>query len=770
MALWLAFPFILAYVAFRSLKNRAYLGTVGERFGFLPDCVLPPSAGSIWVHAVSVGEVISSVQLVGGLRRAVPGAMIFVSVGTLAGREIARQKLTGVADGVFYAPLDFLWVVRRVLRRLRPALVIVLETEIWPNLWREAKRSGAGLLILNGRISDRAMPKYEKFHWFFQPVLRQADRILAQTEVSRDRFIALGAQLESVVLGGNLKYDFDPTQAETPPAVANWVGENGAAGLVWVAASTMPPSGEGDVDEDEIVLNVYQRLSRDFPTLRLILVPRRPERFASAGASMEKRAIAYARRSTLPEGEAAPVLLLDSMGELAGVFRLADLVFVGGTLCRRGGHNILEPAFFGKPVIIGPHMENFPEIARDFLAAEACLSVNDEAGLEAALRRAIPSDAWRAQLGDRASQQALAKTGATSLAVETARQLYERSLPRPFRSWLLAALASLWRAGSKLKRARDLQRIQTLSIPVISVGGIGVGGVGKTPLVLRIARLLQQAGRQPAFLTRGYRRISQEACTVLAPGAKAGVEQTGDEAQLLVRSGLGPVAICADRACGGRALQSQFSPDLFLLDDGFQHARLARTADIVLIDTLDPFGGFDVIPAGRLREPIEALSRADAFVLTRCEPGRSYEGILAVLRQHKPSAPVFRAGLEPDGWIDAATGAEPAAGPPAGTGAAFCGLGNPASFWRTLSGLGLDPAFRTTFGDHHRYHPRDLRRLDEEARHHGATVLWTTEKDMMNLPPDWSSIELSFRLHVLRIRVALEDEPGFLGWLLATLK
>ena len=769
MALWLAFPFILAYVSFRSLKNRAYLGTVGARCGFLPDSLAPASPGSIWVHAVSVGEVVSSVHLVAGLRRAVPGAMIFVSVGTLAGREIARQKLVGVADGVFYAPLDFLWAVRRVLRRLRPALLIVLETEIWPNLWREAKRSGAGLLVLNGRISDQAMPKYENWRWFFLPVLRQADRILAQTKVSLDRFIALGARPESVALGGNLKYDFDPIQAVTPPAVTQWAGENGAAGLVWVAASTMPPSGEGDADEDEIVLNVYQRLARDFPKLRLILVPRRPERFASAAAAMDKRAIVFARRSTLPERAAASVLLLDSMGELAGVFRVADVVFVGGTLCRRGGHNILEPAFFGKPVIIGPHMENFPEIARDFLAAQACLSVSDEAALEAALRHAISDDAWRVKVGESARRQAVAKTGATPLAVETARQLYEHSLPRPFRSWLLAGLSSLWRAGSRLKRARDLKRIQTLSLPVISVGGIGVGGAGKTPCVLHFAALLQQAGRHPAFLTRGYRRISQETCTVLAAGGIATVEQTGDEAQLLLRSGLGPVAICADRATGGRALQSQFAADCFVLDDGFQHARLARTADIVLIDTLDPFGGFDVIPAGRLREPLESLSRAGAFVLTRCEPGRTYEGILAVLRQHNPSAPVFRAKLEPDGWIDAATGAEPTAGPES-RGAAFCGLGNPASFWRTLSGLGLEPAFRTTFGDHHRYHPRDLRRLDDEAQHHGVTVLWTTEKDMMNLPPDWSSNELSFRVHVLRVRVALEDEAGFLGWLLATLK
>ena len=151
-ALWLAFPFILAYVAFRCVKNRAYLGTLAERFGFLPDAIGTGAPGAVWVHAVSVGEVISSVALVAGLRAMLPGTKVFVSLSTLAGRELARQRLTGLADGVFFAPFDFAWPVRRVLRRLRPALLIVMETEIWPNLWREAKRHGAGLLVLNGRI------------------------------------------------------------------------------------------------------------------------------------------------------------------------------------------------------------------------------------------------------------------------------------------------------------------------------------------------------------------------------------------------------------------------------------------------------------------------------------------------------------------------------------------------------------------------------------------------------------------------------------------
>jgi tetraacyldisaccharide 4'-kinase len=763
VALLAAFPFILAYVAYRCAKNRVYLETLPERFGFLPDSYRQPAAGAIWLHAVSVGEIISSVQLVARLRATIPGGKVFVSVSTLAGRQIASQKLAGVADGIFYAPLDFVWVVRRVIRYLRPALVIVMETEIWPNLWRESKRSGAGLLVLNGRISDKAMPRYESWRWFFAPVLRLADRILAQTAISRDRYIALGAAPESVATGGNLKYDFDISRALPPEPVVQWV-EQEQPGLLWVAASTMPPARDGDADEDDIVLDIFLRLMRDFPCLRLILVPRRPERFPSAAAALEKRGIPYARRSQLPATAPSRVLLLDSMGELAGVFRLADVVFVGGTLCERGGHNILEPAFLGKPVIIGPHMENFPEIAADFRTAGACIPVEGEVDLEDALRRTISSDTLRADLGKRAREQALMKTGATELAVNEAGKLYELSLPHPFPSAFLSGLAVLWRAGSRWKRRRDLAAVQTLSRPVISVGGISAGGVGKTPLTLRLGEILRASGVEPAFLTRGYRRVSREACTVVPPGGPATVDSTGDEAQLLVRSRLGPVGICPLRSAAGEALLKQFTPDLFLLDDGFQHARLARQIDLVLIDTLDPFAGFEVIPAGRLREPIEALSRATAFVLMRCEEGRTYEGILGILRKHNPLAPVFRVRLEPAGWVDAASG-EPA-GTPQGRGGAFCGLGNPASFWKSLDHLGLDTAFRIAFPDHHRYHPRDLKRLWGEAKRAGATVLWTTEKDAMNLPPDGPHLSIM----ALRVRAKFENEAGFTAWLANRIK
>ena len=764
-ALWLAFPFILAYVAVRCARNRAYSKTLAERCGFLPARFSQSAAGAIWIHAVSVGEAIAAAPLAAGLRAVLPGTKIFVSVSTLAGREIADRRLAdaGLADGVFYAPFDYVWIVRRVLRRLRPAFVIVLETEIWPNLWRESRRAGAGLMVVNGRISDRAMPRYELLRWFFAGVLPWASRVLAQTEVSRERFARLGCA--RVVVGGNLKYDFDAARAVPPAPVAEWV-ERGRPGLVWVAASTMPPAADGDPDEDEVVIAAYQRLSRDFPSLRLILVPRRPERFATAAAALERAGLRYVRRSAMRDGETAPVLLLDSMGELAGVYRLADVVFVGGTFCRRGGHNMLEPAFFGKPVVIGPHMENFPEIVADFAAASACLSVAEPAALEPALRRLITEDQLRAELGAAAQQQAQAKTGATQRAVAEAKELYELALPRPFPSAILTALSWLWLAGGRIKRARDVAGEERLPRPVISIGGIGVGGAGKTPFALYLAELLRAHGQTPSFLTRGYGRISQERCTVVGPGEPAPAAKTGDEAQLLVRSALGAVGICKNRAQAGRAvLEAGHAPSVFVLDDGFQHARLKRDIDIVLIDTLDPFAGHAPIPAGRLREPLTALARADAFVLTRCRPHRTYAGILGTLERYAPGKPVFRSQLESGAW------ANPAAA--VGPGLAFCGLGNPASFWKQLEEMGLDVRAQVEFPDHHRYHPRDARRLAAQAREVGATVLWTTEKDAANFPGDWDQAARQAGLPpvcVLPVAVRMIDEREFANWVIARIR
>lgn len=759
-----AVPFILLYFLHRVIRDGRYLGRFGERLGFLPHRYKQTAAGAVWLHAVSVGEVLSSAVLLRRLRETFPMSPLFVSCTTLAGRAVAEEKLADLADGVFYAPVDYCSAVRRVLRTLRPSVLIVLETEIWPNLYREAKRAGCGLVIANGRISDRAAPRYLRFRWFFRQVLRWPDAILAQNEASRSRYLALGALPGRVTVGGNLKYDFDPGQTHIPGAVQSLL-DRLRPEAVWIAASTMPPADAGDVDEDDAVLGAFQELAAKHSGLLMILAPRRPERFHEAAAKLAQSGISYARRTRLetegPELRLPGVLLLDTIGELSGLFAAADVVFMGGTLARRGGHNILEPALFAKPVILGPHMENFPDIGADFSDAGACVRIRRPEELHAAVGALLKEDHYRACLGERARRLAEERRGTTTTAARQVAAAYSIAVPR-FRPVLpvfqvLWLLSMLWRLGGWVKRRIDLSRREKLGTPVVSVGNLSMGGSGKTPFVLWLADRLRVEGYRPAILTRGYRRHGPERETVLEAGAEAPVDLTGDEGQILLRSGVGPLGIGARRASVGRLLEERFQPDVFVMDDGFQHARLERDLDIVLVDAMDPLG--EVVPLGRLREPPGALARAGLFVVTRTERGLDYEGIRREIRGRNRKAPVFLSRVVPLWWEELGTGQRWRPGElPFSQVAAFCGLANPSSFWQTVLRLGYRPLRRWDVPDHHRYKVLELRRLVAQARSAGAEVLLTTEKDVVNLGAQGAAWAKPLRVFWLKIGLEVDDE------------
>jgi tetraacyldisaccharide 4'-kinase len=747
----LASPLIVVYLLLRGFKDRRYLRSLAERLGFLPRSYRQTGQAAIWLHAVSVGEVLAAAALVRELRARLIGAPLFISASTLAGKAAAQDKLGAVADGVFYAPIDYCFAVRRVLRTIRPRVVVVLETEIWPNLYREAKRACCGLIVVNGRISDRAMPRYRKLRRFFGSVLRLADAILVQSGLNRSRFLELGAPAEKVQLAGNLKYDFDP-RGQKPPAAILEFFERVKPAQVWIAASTMPPAASGDPDEDDAVIAAFRMLAASHPGLLLVLAPRKPERFDRVAEALARAGIPFTRRSEMKGGSAA--LLLDSIGELGSLFGLADVVFMGGTLARRGGHNPLEPAFFGKPVIVGPHMENFAEIASKFAAAGALVTIGGAAELAGAVRGLLEDAPRRERIGAAARAAAESERGATARAAGEIERLYAASLPRhrPALPVLIALwpLSRLWLAGGAIKRWLDTLRQSRLETPVISVGGLAVGGTGKTPLVLWLAERLKERGIQPAILTRGYRRRAAERNTVISPGERAPAERTGDEAQMYVRAGIGPLGIGADRAAVGRLIEERFAPQVFLLDDGFQHGRLARSFDIVVLDALDPFGGGAPIPLGRLRESLAALSRADAVVVTRTAPGESIAAIQALVRKYNAKAPVFRSRVVAREWHGAASL------PPRV--AAFCGLGNPDSFWSTLRELGVAPVSRRAFGDHHRYTRQELAGIAAEARAAGAEALVTTEKDAANLGAGWQ--EAVNGMAVLWLEIGIEIDQA----------
>lgn len=728
---WLALPGLLAYLGLRIVRDRRYLSGLTERFGFLPRHFARSSPGAIWLHAVSVGEVMSAIALLRRLRETLPEAPLYVSVSTLAGRAMAEQKLAGLADGVFYVPLDYCFAVRRVLRGLKPSVVAVMETEIWPNLWREAVRGGARLVVVNGRISDRALPRYRRFAWFFRAPLALPHDLLAQDTIAEGRYRALGAAHARAA--GNLKFDFDPAAVRIAPDLQAFLDAHGASPVV-LAASTMPPACEGDVDEDELILDVYRELAPKHPGMLLILVPRRPERFGVAAARLASAGIPHVRRSALAPLEKPGVLLLDTIGELSALFAAADAVFVGGSAAARGGHNMLEPAAFGCAIVTGPNNQNFQAIADEFVARGAMRIATSET-LAQVLDELLTAEPARRMLGKRALELAQARRGATERAVEALARQYDAALPRPRRAWpvrmLLAPLTWAWRAGIAADRAWKSFQLDFAPVPVISIGNLAMGGTGKTPLTLWLCREAARRGLFPAVLLRGYKRRGGEALGLL-PGDRAKAAATGEEAQLLLRAGAGAVGVAARRMDAFHLIAARRQPDLVLLDDGFQHWRMRREFDIVLIDALDPFRG-GVFPLGRLREPPAALRRADLIVVTRARPGRRYPALLGEIRRHNPHAPVAFARMR------ACVPELPRA--PIG---AFCGLGQPEAFRVSLAEAGVKLVFFESFPDHHKYTQAELAALSARA-----DFLLTTEKDLFNLPgtpPNIAAVPLELEI------------------------
>jgi 3-deoxy-D-manno-octulosonic-acid transferase len=328
----------LPWWAIQMLRLGKYRLGLAERLGFVPARLNDAKPGSIWVHAVSVGEVLAVSQLINDLQRQHPDRQIFISTTTATGQALARQRFG--ENRVFFIPLDFGFAIRRYLNALKPQLIVIAETEFWPNLLHLARKRRASVAIVNARISDRSFPRYKRFKWFFGRVLSQVDLFLTQTADDAQRLREIGAPTERVRVSGNLKFDVRPN---AQPALIT--GLRAAIGK----------------DRPLIV-------QQQFPAAVMILAPRHPERFEKVAALISSEGFALQRRSLWSPSQPirSGIFLLDSVGELAAIYELADIAFVGGSLVPTGGHNILEPAQYGAAILVGLHTFNFREIVSVF--------------------------------------------------------------------------------------------------------------------------------------------------------------------------------------------------------------------------------------------------------------------------------------------------------------------------------------------------------------------------------------------------------------------
>jgi 3-deoxy-D-manno-octulosonic-acid transferase len=351
------------------LRLGKYRSGLAERLGFVPSRLLDARPGSIWVHAVSVGEVLAVSQLVNELQQKYPDRQILVSTTTATGQSLARQRFG--ENRAFFMPLDFGFAVRRYLDALKPQLIVIAETEFWPNLLHLAGKRQTSLAVVNARISDRSFPRYRRFKWFFSRVLSEVDLFLTQTAEDAQRLREIGAATGRIQVSGNLKFDIRP--ASHTALVGTLRAAIGVHSPVIVSGS----SAEG---EEELLVEAFKRIQQQFPEAIMVLAPRHPERFEKVAGLITSAGLVLQRRSLWkpPQPITSGIFLLDSMGELAGVYALADVAFVGGSLVPTGGHNILEPAQYGATILVGPHTFNFREIVSIFEQGGAVKIVNAE--------------------------------------------------------------------------------------------------------------------------------------------------------------------------------------------------------------------------------------------------------------------------------------------------------------------------------------------------------------------------------------------------------
>lgn len=415
----IAMVLLAPYFLLQGLRRGKYIGNFRERMGYLPKSLGDPTARTaIWVHAVSVGEVLASKPVVDGLRQEFPKRPIFVSTTTATGQQLARDRIRS-ATGIFYFPFDWRGPVRRALKAIQPALAVILETEIWPNFMREAERAGVPVVFVNSRISDRSMRRFRRFQRLIRPLFQRAlgaaRLILAQSEEDARRLEEMGASQEKIEVTGNLKYDIEPPGQS---AFGEWLGKQISSQERWpvfVAGSVV----EG---EEESVLAGYDMVQRQWRRTLLVLAPRKPERFDAAEALVKERGWNVVRRSRIDFGatldENCDVLILDSIGELAGIYGLGDAAFVGGSLVKSGGHNILEPAWFGKVPVFGPSMENFREMAARFLSTGAGIQVSSGQQLGKAWGQLIADSSRRERMGQKARALVESNRGATARSLK----------------------------------------------------------------------------------------------------------------------------------------------------------------------------------------------------------------------------------------------------------------------------------------------------------------------------------------------------------------
>ena len=772
------FVVILMIPAFcvRAVREKGFIERIKQQLGFLPKHALDKVVrkNCIWVHAASVGEIVAASPLIKEFRKEFPKSPILVSVFTNSGYEMANRIIKD-ADSIIYFPFDLPWLSAHLLYKVRPRVFMPVETELWPNFLKAAKKLDIPVMMVNGRISGKSVSRYRYLSSIWDSMLATIKQFAMQSPIDADNIISLGANKDLVTVTGNTKFDqtYTSVSAEEKQALVKEMGLEDNEGI-FLAGSTHK-------GEEEHVLAAFAEIRKSFPKAKLLIAPRSVLRTGTIQSLCHQHGFTSVTRTQLQEAPASghDVVILNTIGELGKVYSIGDVIYVGGSLIPHGGHNVLEPAAHGKAIIVGYNMFNFKDTHVLFTKRNAVITVKNQQELVDAAAMLFKDKQER----QRMEQETLAIVSENRGAARKSAEI-------------LHAMLRECESGSKVKATDKLENFQTyffqlihgkephgitvkilisllhlfayiygflvnlklagyrfgifskkkLDCYVISLGNITVGGTGKTPTAQRMAKEIRDMGYKVVILNRGYRAKWQGEVGIVSDGKTLQMDatQAGDEAYMLAKHLPNvPVLIGPERAKTGQYAIDHFGAEVAILDDGFQHWQLERDLDVVLIDAVNVFGNGHILPRGTLREPISHLQRADVFLLTKVDQAAkgSIEYICNTIDKYSKDAVVVESIHQPQSCVELtewghniASQGMPISSIKGKRIVAVSAIGNPASFEQTLCDAGAELIESLRFPDHHEYSEEEMLDAIEQALAQDAEAIVTTEKDAVKIP------------------------------------
>ena len=808
--------FVLPYYTYRLFTEKGFSRRFRQSLGRVHNKEIEKvmRKDCIWIHGASVGEIVATSPLVKQIRQEMPDRPILVSAFTVGGYNMAKQIIPE-ADAIIFFPLDLPFVAESMVKRIHPGVFMPVETELWPNFLRAIRERHIPVMMVNGRISEKSVKTYRYLYGIWDDMLSTVSRFCMQSSIDADYIYSLGADKNKIFVTGNTK--FDQTYAEvTSEDYARYKEELGLCNSypIIMAGSTHP-------GEEKALFDAFKKVREQYADARLVIAPRKVNRADEISKLASSYGFETGYRSKMLENPGLrkeyPVVLLDTIGELGRIYAVGDVVFVGGSLCKTGGHNVLEPAAHAKPIIVGPNMQNFKDSYSLLSKVGACKMVNNVSELANEMLDIIGNDERREKMGAASLQVIKENRGADIRSIHYLKELLDlTSVPSreyasypintrgindegggglrhsdaiiqyiyqiaygpetPFYGWLilgfLRGCSYLYEYGVRLKLAMyniGLKKKEKLNCCVISIGNITVGGTGKTPTAQKMADLIKRMGYRVVILNRGYRSHWEKEIGVVSDGNKIFMTayEAGDEAYLMAKTLPGiPVVIGKNRAITGKYAVEKLNAEVIIMDDGYQHWHLERDLDVVLVDTLNMFGNGCVLPRGMLREPLENLNRGDLFLLTKTDQSSvlSRMQLRKTIEKYNAKAPVVESVHHPKNFVEIAdwykgiTQNHMELSEFEGKNVmVFSAIGNPSSFEQTLSSIGLNIKEAVRYPDHHDYGMLEMQYIIERASSQKAVAMVTTSKDAVKIPTEFIYSAREIPLYILNMDIQVTD-------------